>query len=100
MPLTPQAAFTLQSGESVFRPPEAGGFVRFCLPDPLPVSMAPFRVPVASRDLPARSSRQSHLDVLVSVAATTYQVTEFIARTETSVLGAVTRIAVGLYALG
>ena len=45
LPLTPQAAFALQSGDAVFSPPEAGGFVRLCRPDPLPVSAFPFRVP-------------------------------------------------------
>lgn len=42
--LTLRLLLSLQPGDPVFRPPEAGGFVRLCLPDPLPVSALLFRV--------------------------------------------------------
>jgi hypothetical protein len=59
LPLTPQIAFPLQSGDPVFRPPEAGGFVRLCQSDPLPVPDGPLRISSANRNLPARLSRQA-----------------------------------------
>ena len=46
--------------------PKQEVFVRLCLPDPLPALTRPLRIPIANRDLPARSSRQPCLRVLVS----------------------------------
>ena len=84
MPLTPQTAFALQSGDPVFRPPEAGGFVRCCRSDPLPVSTAPFRFPIASRNLPVRLAHQSDLHVPVPVSVRTPRVTGSASRAETA----------------
>ena len=75
MPLTPQTAFTLQSGEPVCRPPEAGGFPKGATLWPLPVSDAPLRTPIATRGLPVRSAHQGILHVLVPVAVLTFSVT-------------------------
>jgi hypothetical protein len=84
LPLTPQVAFTLQSGDPVFRPPEAGGFVQLCRLDPLPVSTSPFRAPIASRSLPARWTHRGRLDVLVPVATLTLLVTGSVPSAETN----------------
>ena len=83
-PLTPQVAFPSQSGDPVFRPPEAGGFVQLCRLDPLPVSASPFRAPSASRSLPARWTHRRCLNVLVPVATKTLLVTESASSAETN----------------
>ena len=67
----PSGCLTLQSGDPVFRPPEAGGFVRLCRSDPLPVSASPFRSPSASRSLLVRWSHRGCFNVLVPVATET-----------------------------
>ena len=95
LPLTPQIAFAIQSGDPVFRPPEAGGFVRFCQSDPLPVLASPFRTPIASRSLPARWTRRGCRNVLVPVATMAFLVTGFVRSVETIILTNVTRIAAG-----
>ena len=73
-PLNPQVAFALRPGDPVFRPPEAGGFVRLCLPDPLPVLKHPFRVStgasrplgeVVSPDTSQRAGPRSNRDLTV-----------------------------------
>jgi hypothetical protein len=59
LPLTPQVTFTLQSGDPVFRPPEAGGFVRPCRIGPTPRPGIPFcAFPIASRNLSVRLAHQ------------------------------------------
>ncbi len=45
LPLTSQSVFSLQSGDPVFRPPEAGGFVRPCRIGPTPRVEAPLSYP-------------------------------------------------------
>ena len=85
LPLTPQVAFAVQSGDPVFRPPEAGGFVRLCRPDPLPVSASPFRTSIASRSLPARWTHRGFLNVLVPVATAAFLVTGFVRSVETTI---------------
>ena len=66
LPLTPQAAFALQSGDAVFSPPDAGGFVQLCRPDPLPVPVFPFRVSDCESEPSGEvGSPRNDLDVLV-----------------------------------